>query len=107
MKSLLAFLLLATCESAAQAAEPGMFLCPSPVIANDFYSALLTVQSAGVHVDRDVEATVALKNRCQFVASVRLRPINCVSQELLITDGTISGWASPYLFIIYANAPTE
>jgi len=80
-----------------------MFLCRSPVVANDFWNDLVSVQNSGVQVDRTIAASVAKKHDCQFVASDRLRPIRFVAGQFAMTDGTVTGWASPQLLIIYEN----
>ncbi len=91
--------------ASALAVDIGMFLCRSPLIAGNFYSDLLTVQRTGVWVDRAIAEKVAQKNDCRFVASSRLKPVKYVAGELLMTDGTSSGWSDPNLYIIYVNAP--
>ncbi len=52
-----------------------------------------------------VDERVAAKNGCIFVTSSRLKPVKFVAGELLMTDGTRSGWSDPNLYIIYVNAP--
>jgi hypothetical protein len=87
----------------AAASEAGMFLCPSPVIANDFWSALQTAKGTGINLNRELAASIAQKNRCQFVAADNLKPIDFVAGQLAITDGRVKGWASPQLYILYVN----
>ncbi len=64
---------------------------------------MLKVQQTGVPVDRRIGDSIAAKNGCAFLSGENLKPINFVSSELEITDGTIRGWASPYLYILYVN----
>jgi hypothetical protein len=91
--------------STALAADVGMFLCRSPVVANDFWNDLLTASQTGIAVNREMAASIARKNQCQFVASERLKPIDFVAGQLAMTDGHIKGWAAPQLYIIYMNPP--
>jgi hypothetical protein len=70
----LMFAILAS--STARAADAGMFLCRSSVVANDFWNDLLTAQNTGVKVNRDIAASIAQKNACQLVASSNLKPVN-------------------------------
>lgn len=92
--------------SPAMAAEPGMFLCRSPVFANAFWNDILTVRDKGVEVNRKIAESVARKNECRFVASDRLRPVQFVAGMFEMTDGTESGFAAPHLLIMYANRPS-
>lgn len=89
--------------SPVYAADAGMFLCRSPVVANDFWSALLAAQQSGITVNRAIARSIAEKNQCQFLASKNLKPVDFVAGELAITDGTVKGWADPHLYIIYIN----
>jgi hypothetical protein len=91
--------------SVARAAEPGMFLCRSPVVANDFWGDLVTAQQTGITLNRELAASVARKHQCPFVASATLKPIDYVAGQLAITDGKLKGWAAPQLYILYVNRP--
>jgi len=104
---MLAALLLILSSSAASAADAGMFLCRSPVVANDFWNGLLTAQQTGVNVNKDIAASIAQKNGCSFMTSEHLKPIDFVAGQLAITDGKIKGWASPQLYILYVNRPGQ
>ena len=105
MKLLAAVIAVTLLVSAACAAEAGMFLCRSPVVANDFWNGLVTAQQTGVRVNRDIAAGIAQKNGCEFIASEHLKPIDYVSGQFAITDGKIKGWAAPQLYIMYVNRP--
>jgi hypothetical protein len=98
-------LLVLNVVAGAHAAEPGMFLCRSPVVANDFWTDLNTAQQTGIKLNMELAGSIAQKNACPFVASPRLKPIDFVAGQLAITDGKIKGWAAPQLYIIYANRP--
>lgn len=100
---LIAAFLLAVAASVAIAADVGMVLCRSPVVANDYWNDLLRVNSTGVHVDDKIVAAVARKHGCQLVLSNRLRPVNFVSGMFEMTDGKVAGWASPESYILYVN----
>lgn len=91
--------------STAWAADAGMFLCRSPVVANDFWNDLLTARQTGISVNREIAANIARKNQCKFVTSNILKPIDFVAGQLAITDGRIKGWAAPQLYIMYVNRP--
>lgn len=92
-------------STAAYAADAGMFLCRSPLVANDFWTGLVDANQAGVKLDKQIAADIAKKNSCHFLASNNLKPLNFVDGQFEITDGKQSGWASPQLFIMYANRP--
>jgi hypothetical protein len=94
-------------STSAFASEAGMFLCRSPVVAGDFWNDLLAAQQAGVKLNREIAVGTAQKNGCQFVAGNNLKPTNFVAGELAITDGTVTGWAAPQLYIMYVNGPTS
>ena len=105
MREVIATFFAAVLVSTALAADAGMFLCRSPVVANDFWNDLLTARQTGVTVNREIAASIARKHQCQFVASERLKPIDFVTGQLAITDGSIKGWAAPQLYIMYVNRP--
>ena len=46
-----------------------------------------------------------VKNAGQFVASSNLKPVNFVAGQMAITDGKVTGWAAPQLYILYVNRP--
>jgi hypothetical protein len=89
--------------TAAQATEPGMFLCRSPVVANDFWTDLNQAAGAGVKLNMEITGSIAQKNGCPFVPSTNLKPIDFVAGQFAITDGKIKGWAAPQLYIMYVN----
>lgn len=90
---------------AAGANGTGMFLCRSPVVANDFWSAIATAQGTGLKLSREMVASIAANHGCLFVASSHLKPIDFVAGQLAITDGKVKGWSAPQLYIHYVNAP--
>lgn len=90
---------------AAEANGTGMFLCRSPVVANDFWSAITTAQGTGLKLSREMVASIAANNGYPFVASSHLKPIDLVAGQLAITDGKVKGWSAPQLYIHYVNAP--
>ncbi len=91
---------------AGRAAESGMFLCPSPVIANDYWTDLTTALNLGFKFTWQTMGTIARKDGCSFVAGDDLRPIGSGWAGMLdITDGHIHGWAVPQLYVSYVNRP--
>jgi hypothetical protein len=102
-----ALLLVLNVVSDARAAEPGMFLCRSPVVANDFWTDLNTAKQTGIELNMELAGSIARKNACPFVASPHLKPIDFVAGQLAITDGKIKGWAAPQLYIMYVNLPAN
>jgi hypothetical protein len=93
--------------TAAYGAEPGMFLCRSPVVANDFWTDLNQAAGAGVKLNMEIARTIAQKNACPFVPSADLKPIDFVAGQMAITDGKVKGWAAPQLYIMYVNRPAN
>ena len=89
----------------SDAAERGMYLCRSPVFANDFWGDLVGVHQAGVQMNSEIVASVARKHGCGLVQSSDLRPIKFVAGMFEITDGISSGFSSADYYIIYANQP--
>lgn len=80
-----------------------MFLCGSPTFSGDFWRGLMDIQQTGVQVDRKIAAGGREKLGCPFFASATLRPIQFVPNELLLTDGSNTGWANVNYYITYAN----
>lgn len=105
MRCLLALMmvLLITPEAEAEAAGRGMYLCPSPVIANNLWNDVSDIRGRGISVTEDILHTLAIRNDCAFLSSQTLKPIDFVAGQLLITDGTAKGWANPYYYIHYVN----
>lgn len=87
----------------ATANEPGMFLCGSPSFSGDLWRGLMQIQETGVQVDRKIASEFAKKLGCPFFASATLRPVQFVPNELLLTDGSNTGWANVNYYITYAN----
>jgi hypothetical protein len=85
----------------------GMFLCRSPVVANDFWTDLNQAAGAGVKLNMDIARNIAQKNGCPFVPSPNLKPIDFVAGQMAITDGKVKGWAAPQLYIMYVNRPAN
>lgn len=89
--------------SPGYANESGMFLCGSPSFSGDFWRGVMQIQETGVQVDRRIAAEVAKKVGCPFFASSTLPPIQFVPNELLLTDGSNTGWANVNYYITYSN----
>jgi hypothetical protein len=70
-------LLLLNVVAGAHAAEPGMFLCRSPVVANDFWTDLNTAQQTGIKLNKELAGSIAQKNACPFVASASFSVTPC------------------------------
>jgi hypothetical protein len=87
------------------AADAGMFLCRSPVVASGLWGDLMVIQESGAALNVEVLASVAQKDECPFVASENLKPIDFVNGALAITDGKVKGWADPHYYILYVNRP--
>jgi hypothetical protein len=97
--------LVAIAFTPALAADAGMFLCPSPLIASGLWGDLMLVQTSGVGLNVEILASVAQKDKCPFVASENLKPVDFVDGALAITDGKVKGWADPHYYILYVNRP--
>jgi len=94
---------LAAAIGSAQADEPrhGLFLCPSPVIANSFWNDVISAQQLGVPLDHKIALSIAQKDQCNYVASLRFIATNYVAGELSVADGENSGWVAPQQYVIY------
>lgn len=103
MRILRAPILLFLIAFPASALADGMYLCRSPVIASNLWNDVVKVGQAGVHINKLILKNIAEKNECPMVLSGTFRPINFVADQLLLTDGRDSGWASPYYYIIFVN----
>jgi hypothetical protein len=99
-----AFALMA---SRAEANGTGMYLCRSPVIASMLWGDMLQIGETGVPVTAEMTRSLAAKYECRFVTSQSLKPIDFVAGHLLITDGSVKGWAEPHLYIHYVNVHTN
>lgn len=84
-----------------------MFLCRSPVVANDFWTDLNQTAGAGVQLNMDIARNIAQKNGCPFVSSSNLQPVDFTAGQMAITDGKVKGWAAPQLYIMYVNRPAN
>jgi hypothetical protein len=91
----------------ASASDSGMFLCRSPVVANDFWNDIMSAQQLGIKLSKEQLSALAGKNACPFIASSTLKPVDFVAGQLAITDGRIKGWASPQLYILCVNRPSQ
>lgn len=80
-----------------------MFLCRSPVVANDFWTDLNQAAGAGVKLNMNLARNIAQKNGCPFVSSSNLKPVDFTARQMAITDGKVKGWAAPQLYIMYVN----
>jgi hypothetical protein len=93
---------LLSLTGAAQA-ESGMFLCPSPLLAHDYWAAVSSALQSGFPAAESLR-TLAPANKCQYVAGDDLRPIGAGWAGMIkITDGRVFGWADPALFNWYAG----
>lgn len=98
------FLLLFT--QSAQAAEAGMFLCRSPLIAHSFWDDLIAAKQLGIDVNLSIFRQVAKKDECLWVESDHLSPIRAGWAGMLaLTDGNVVGWATPEYYVLYTNRP--
>ncbi|MCS3453893.1 hypothetical protein [Bradyrhizobium elkanii] len=101
-------LLWLCCGTAPSFADgAGMFLCRSPVVANDFWTDLNQAAGAGVKLNMDIARNIAQKNGCSFVSSSSLKPVDFTAGQMAITDGKVKGWAAPQLYIMYVNRPAN
>ena|SRR5271155_1367894 len=100
MRSILLFMLFAF---PARAFADGMYLCHTPVSAFNLWSDVVKAQQAGVHLTPEILENIAAKNECPMVSADSFTPKNFVANQLLLTNGIESGWASPYYYILFAN----
>lgn len=84
-----------------------MFLCRSPVVANDFWTDPNQAAGAGVKLNMVIARNIAQKNGCPFVSSSNLKPVDFTAGQMAITDGKVKGWAAPQLYIMYVNRPAN
>lgn len=98
---------LALVASRAEATGTGMYLCPSPVIADAFWTNITPLVTLRVSLFVDMIRSLAAKDECGFAASQSLRPVDFVAGNFLMTDGTMEGWADPHLYIRYVNSPQK
>lgn len=84
---------LALLISSGALAEPGMFLCRSRVVANDFWT-LTRLPARGVKLNMEIARTIAQENGCPFVPSTNLKSIDFAAGQMAITDGNVKGWAA-------------
>jgi len=107
LRPLLASLWLCSAPTLSYADGAGMFLCRSPVVANDFWTDLNQAAGAGVKLNMEIARNIAQKNACPFISSPNLKPIDFVAGQFAITDGKVKGWAAPQLYIMYVNRPAN
>jgi hypothetical protein len=106
MKRVLLTLLFLTSASSLLADDGGLFLCRSPMVANDFYSDLLAAQRIGIEMDMRTWANIGKKHECPFVQSPDLKPVDVVAGQLAfaLPNGT-RGFAAPQVYTAYVNRP--
>ena len=80
-----------------------MVLCRSPVVANDYWNDIVSVNQMGLQVDPKTVAALARKHACEIAFSANLKPTKYVAGMFEMTDGTRTGWASPQSCIFYVN----
>ncbi|QQO20234.1 hypothetical protein JJB98_10060 [Bradyrhizobium diazoefficiens] len=101
--ALLAIAVVLAVGGGAKAAEKGMYLCRSPVVANDYWNAVNVASGTGLRLTQANVADIAASNGCVFAASPNLKPVNFVAGMFEMTDGKLRGWASPQAYILYVN----
>jgi hypothetical protein len=62
----------------AFAAAEGMYLCRSPVVANDLWNDVTKTQQAGVRLNREILKNIAEKNECSIVLADDFKPIDFI-----------------------------
>jgi hypothetical protein len=97
--------ILAALATPALAAERAMHLCPNAIMANDFWSDLVSIHSTGVKLTKEMIMDVGKKNGCKFVVSDHIRPTEFRNGAFAVTDGKVVGWVMPDAYIAYANQP--
>jgi hypothetical protein len=89
--------------AAASGEIRGMFLCPSPIMANDMWREVVEVGSKGIRVTFPMLEKLASRNKCRFASSAALKPIKFVAGQLRLADGAFDGWVHPDYYIRYVN----
>jgi hypothetical protein len=105
MRVLLSSLLMPIFATTVFAADRGMVLCPTPAAANNYWSALAAVSDAGAPLTKETVLGIARKNECKLVISEKLKPIKYMIGIFEMTDGTVSGFATPQSYVLYVNRP--
>ncbi|MDE2631107.1 MAG: hypothetical protein KGM97_08970, partial [Alphaproteobacteria bacterium] len=54
-------------------------------------------------ITSDVLKRIGEKNQCRLVLDADLKPIDFEYNELLISSGSVRGWADPHVYILYVN----
>lgn len=81
----------------------GMFLCGSPVIANNLWNDIIDVRRKGIDPTFAIVQSLAKNNDCPFAASATLKPVKFVAGQFQMNDGKSSGWVHPDYYIFYVN----
>lgn len=82
----------------------GMFLCRSPIIANNLWSDIIEVKRKGIDPTFAIVQSLAKNNECAFAASLALKPVKFVAGQFQMFDGKSSGWVHPDYYIFYVNS---
>lgn len=80
-----------------------MFLCASPVIANNLWQDVIDIGGKGIPITFPMLETLATRKQCPFVESEKLKPTKFVAGQFQITNGRADGWAHPDYYIRYVN----
>lgn len=81
-----------------------MFLCRSPIIANNLWGDIIEVKEKGIQPTFAIVQALANKNACPFAQSDTLKPVKFVAGQLQMYDGKLSGWVHPDYYIFYVNS---
>ena len=101
MRTLAVFIALQLLPFVAHADGSGMYLCSSPIVANDLWTRFLDPQAIGQ--DKRSLKQLAAQKRCRFVQSSQLKPIDYALGQVLLSDGKGRGWAATQYYVLYSN----
>lgn len=102
--SFLAVILISLSPLGARAQQRGMFLCASPLIANNFWGDLISAHNLGINLTYAIASQIAAKDQCTRVDSDNLKAVRAGWGGMLaLTNGRFTGWANPQYYVLYTN----
>jgi len=83
---------------------PGLFLCASPMAAQQFWSELGTIKNTGVTVSRDIASEIAPRWNCHLALSSKFQVIGALNGwAVKVTDGIKTGWVVTEYYAMYSQ----
>mgnify|MGYP006951287492 CR=1 FL=1 len=78
-----------------------MYLCRSAMVAHVLWSGFWEAWVTGAK--KSALKDHAVRHRCPFITSDRLKPTDYALGQILLSDGNRSGWAATQYYALYID----